>query len=90
MTFQIIAISSLLAFYGCYLGKNVATKKAGNPDRPAGTNGAGSLRPTTTFCLAMGRRVEGLAFWCIRIGLMAVGQNGTGICDHPPCFPHGG
>ena len=68
MTFQIIVISSLLAFYGCYLGKNVATKKAGNPNRPAGTNGVGSLRSTATFCLAMGRRVEGLAFWCIRIG----------------------
>ena len=81
MTFQIIAISSLLAFYGCYLGKMLLQKKQGIPcffvfytENPLicpaepGTNGAGSLRPTTTFCLTMGRRVEGLAFWCIRIG----------------------
>ena len=29
MTFQIIAISSLLAFYGCYLGKMLLKKKQG-------------------------------------------------------------
>ena len=29
MTFQIIVISSLLAFYGCYLGKMLLQKKQG-------------------------------------------------------------
>lgn len=62
MTFQIIAISSLLAFYGCYLGKMLLQKKQGIQTDQQAPTVPGSLRPTTTFCLAMERRVEGLAF----------------------------
>lgn len=68
MTFQIIAISSLLAFYGCYLGKMLLQKKQGiQTDQQAPTVPDRCAPPQRSVWQWDGVWKVWL-FWCIRIG----------------------